>query len=151
MTISKEIINDIEIFFGENDHIKFEIVPYSRGKISNIFKKNFYVGIWIYPYLLISQGLILIQVFMERLNAGFPGVAVTCCGNGTPGVIYSLKTHYEIHSGYGQPSEKHDYNEIIEECVNHGMEVRNDLIFHLWQSDGTGRPWEAPGWFGKRG
>jgi len=40
MTISRNTINAIESFTGENDHIKFEIVPVAGGKIISVFNKQ---------------------------------------------------------------------------------------------------------------
>ena len=40
MTISRNTINAIESFTGENDHIKFEIVPAAGGKIISVFNKQ---------------------------------------------------------------------------------------------------------------
>lgn len=40
MTISRKEINNVEVFAGENDHIKFEIVPGAGGKITSVYNKN---------------------------------------------------------------------------------------------------------------
>lgn len=40
MTISRKEINNVELFTGENDHIKFEIVPAAGGKIISVYNKK---------------------------------------------------------------------------------------------------------------
>lgn len=40
MIISRKGINNVEVFTGENDHIKFEIVPGAGGKIISIYNKK---------------------------------------------------------------------------------------------------------------
>ena len=40
MIISRKEINGVEIFSGENDHIKFEIVPAAGGKILSVYSKH---------------------------------------------------------------------------------------------------------------
>ncbi|MEO8413554.1 MAG: hypothetical protein ABI472_07830 [Ginsengibacter sp.] len=40
MIISRKEINNVELFAGENDHIKFEIVPAAGGKIISVFNKK---------------------------------------------------------------------------------------------------------------
>jgi hypothetical protein len=40
MIFSRSHINEVEIFTGENDHIKFEIVPSAGGKILSIYNKD---------------------------------------------------------------------------------------------------------------
>ena len=40
MIISQEYINDVKILIGENDFIKFKIIPDLGGKILSIFNKQ---------------------------------------------------------------------------------------------------------------
>ncbi len=40
MTISRKEVNNVEVFAGENDHIKFEIVPAAGGKIISVYNKK---------------------------------------------------------------------------------------------------------------
>lgn len=40
MMISRKEINGVELFTGENDHIKFEIVPAAGGKILSVYNKH---------------------------------------------------------------------------------------------------------------
>lgn len=40
MTFSRSHINEVEIITGENDHIKFEIVPAAGGKIISVYNKH---------------------------------------------------------------------------------------------------------------
>lgn len=40
MTISRKEINNVELFAGENDHIKFEIAPAAGGKIISVYNKK---------------------------------------------------------------------------------------------------------------
>jgi len=40
MIFSRSYINEVEIFTGENDHIKFEIAPASGGKIVSVYNKH---------------------------------------------------------------------------------------------------------------
>ena len=40
MIISRKEINNVEVFTGENDHIKFEIAPTTGGKIISIYNKK---------------------------------------------------------------------------------------------------------------
>jgi hypothetical protein len=85
-------------------------------------------------------------------EAGFPGVAVAGCGDaGKPEYGYDLKTDYGIHGGYGRPSEKHDFHEIIDECLKRWNESGSQeqpyipLLTVGWDR----RPWEAPDGLGK--
>jgi len=82
-------------------------------------------------------------------KAGFPGVAVTCCGNGKPEDGYSLKTHYGIHGGYGKPSEKHDFQEIIDDCLRTWKGSPEQPYIPLLTVGWDRRPWEAPDGLGK--
>jgi hypothetical protein len=40
LIISRKHINEVEVLTGENDHIKFEIIPAAGGKIISVFNKD---------------------------------------------------------------------------------------------------------------
>ncbi len=84
-------------------------------------------------------------------KAGFPGVAVTCCSNGKPEDGFALKTHYGIHGGYGKPSEEHDFQEIVDDCLKTWKGSPQQPYIPLLTVGWDRRPWEAPDGLGKDG
>jgi hypothetical protein len=77
-------------------------------------------------------------------KAGFPGVAVTACSNGKPEDGFSLKTHYGIHGGYGKPSEHHEFQEIIDDCLKTWKGTPEQPYIPLLTVGWDRRPWESP-------
>ena len=94
-------------------------------------------------------GLAYLQEAAKK--AGFPGVAVTCCGNGKPEDGYNVKTHYGIHGGYGKPSEQHDFQEIVDDCLKTWKGSPEQPYIPLLTTGWDRRPWEAPDGLGKGG
>lgn len=77
-------------------------------------------------------------------QAGLPGVAVACCGNGTTEQGYRLKTHYNINMGYVDGSEEHHYSELVP--LHHSVWAGSKTQPYIpvvtvgWDK----RPWEGP-------
>ncbi len=77
-------------------------------------------------------------------QAGLPGVAVACCGNGTVEQGYTLRTHYNINKGYVDGPEEHPYSELIplHHSAWQGSQAQPyiPVVTVGWDK----RPWEGP-------
>jgi hypothetical protein len=84
----------------------------------------------------------------EARKAGFPGVAVTGCGNPAQANGYLISTRYNIVPGYGQPSAMHLYQELVDAHLTqwHGTPSMPHIPVATIGWDR--RPWEAPDGFG---
>jgi len=143
------------------NHAGFEIVGTEAWKqaadywIANYFK---------HPRYLKMDGKPLVVIFSSRggdreglkylqeasLKAGFPGVEIACCSQANIADGYSIKTHYTITPGYGQPSEKHPYSELVQAHVEKWNNVAKELPYIPVATVGWDRrPWEAPDGLGK--
>ena len=81
-------------------------------------------------------------------KAGFPGVEIACCGNGNVADGYSVRTHYNIVPGYGKPSEKHQYPELVDAHVKQWQGSKSQPYIPVATVGWDRRPWEAPDGFG---
>jgi len=81
-------------------------------------------------------------------KAGFPGVAITGCGTPTLADGYLMTTRYNIIPGSGQPSEMHQYHELVDANVAqwHGTPSQPQIPVATVGWDR--RPWEAPDGYG---
>lgn len=81
------------------------------------------------------------QVAIEN---GFPGLVIAGCGNPSPEVGFTHRTHYNIVPGYADGSEEHDYSELVEAHKQNwnGTEEMPYIpeITVGWDK----RPWEGP-------
>lgn len=91
-----------------------------------------------------KQGLFYLQA--QARKAGFPGVAVCCCGGGRPEDGFALRTDYCVippDAWAGHVSEKHTYQEIAKrnvECWGGSAEQpKIPAVTQGWDR----RPWEA--------
>jgi len=87
-------------------------------------------------------GLAYLQAAARK--AGFPGVEIAGCGNPKPEDGFTLRTHYGIHGGYGQPSEKHEFKEIVADCLKTWQGSPEQPYIPLLTVGWDRRPWEAP-------
>lgn len=85
---------------------------------------------------------------MMGRNAGFPGVAVVSCGNATIDNGYFMTTRYNIIPGYGKPSEKHDYQELVNAHVTQWKGTASQPHIPVATVGWDRRPWEAPDGYG---
>jgi hypothetical protein len=75
--------------------------------------------------------------------AGFPGVAIACCGKGSPEDGYNYRTHYNVITGYGQPSAKHDYKELVDGQVKEWGGASEQPYVPATLAGWDRRPWET--------
>lgn len=85
---------------------------------------------------------------MMGRNAGFPGVAVVCCGSATVDNGYSISTRYNIIPGYGQPSAMHMYQELVDAHLTQWHGTPSQPHIPVATVGWDRRPWEAPDGFG---
>ena len=106
------------------NHQGYEIIGTEAWKqaadywIKNIFNHPRYLKIDGKPVVKIfwpgggdAAGIAYLQA--EARKAGFPGIALACCGTGSP-EMYALRTRYNVIPGYGKPDEEHPYSELVE-------------------------------------
>ena len=106
------------------NHEGFEIIGEEAWKQAadywiTLFKHPRYLKVDGKPFIAIfspsggnAEGFAYMQETARK--AGFPGVAVACCGKGKPEDGYNYRTHYNVITGYGQPSARHDYKELVD-------------------------------------
>lgn len=142
------------------NHSGFEIIGTEAWKqaadywIANYFKHPGYLKIDGKPLVVIfspdggdPEGLKYLQEAARK--AGFPGVEIACCNNGKPEDGYTLKTHYNIVPGYGQPSAKHPYSELVESHLSQWKGTKKQPYIPVATVGWDRRPWEAPDGLGK--
>lgn len=119
-----------------------------------LFKNPRYLRVGGKPLIIIFQpkdantaGLAYLQDAARK--AGFPGVEVACNSNGKPEDGFTMRTHYGIHGGYGKPSEEHDFQEIVDDCLKAWKGTPQQPYIPLLTVGWDRRPWEAPDGLGK--
>ena len=151
--------NRMEFCLLVANHAGHEIVGPAAWKQAadywmTLFKHPRYLRVEGKPLLVIfsphgsnAEGLAYLQEAARK--AGFPGVAVACCGNGKPEDGYSLRTRYNVVPGYGKPSEKHFYPELVEAHVKAWGGTPEQRCIPVATVGWDRRPWEAPDGLGK--
>jgi hypothetical protein len=136
------------------NHEGFEIVGTESWKQA----ADYWITLFAHPRYLKVDGKPLIVIFSPEgadsegfaylqdaaRNAGMPGVAIACCGRGSPEVGYTLRTHYNIIPGYGQPSERHHYSELVEATVREWHGIPQQPYIPVATVGWDRRPWEYP-------
>jgi len=92
-----------------------------------------------------KAGLAYLQEAARK--AGFPGVAVACCGNGKPEDGFALKTQYNVTpkgSWTSKKSEKHTYQEIVDADEQAWQAAPGQAFVPVATQGWDRRPWEAP-------
>jgi len=84
----------------------------------------------------------------EARKAGFPGVAITGCGNPTQANGYLMTTRYNIIPGYGQPSAMHNYQELVDAHLTQWRGTPSMPHIPVATVGWDRRPWEAPDGYG---
>lgn len=93
-----------------------------------------------------KAGLDYLQEIAKR--AGFPGVAVACCGSGKPEDGFSLRTHYNILPASNHLSEAHPYQELVNNSVGVWSGSIQQPYIPVATVGWDRRPWEAPDGYG---
>jgi hypothetical protein len=124
-----------------------------------LFKHPRYLRIEGKPLLVIfspnganKEGLTYLQESARK--AGFPGVAVACCGKGKSEDGYSVRTHYNVTPAgtwASKSSEKHDYKEVIEANIKAWQGTPEQPLIPLVTQGWDRRPWEGVGGLGPKG
>ncbi len=92
-----------------------------------------------------KEGLDYLQESAHK--AGLPGVAVACCGSGTPAEGFALKTQYIVTpkgTGTDKKSEKHPYQEIVDADVQAWKGTPEQPYIPVATQGWDRRPWESP-------
>ncbi|MDD4871171.1 MAG: glycoside hydrolase family 99-like domain-containing protein [Kiritimatiellae bacterium] len=142
------------------NHGGFEIVGPEAWKQAadywmTLFKHPRYLRVEGKPLLVIfsprganKEGLACLQEAARK--AGFPGVAVACCGNSKLEDGYLLRTRYNAVPGWGK-SEKHQYKELVEAHVRTWSGTPEQRCIPVATVGWDRRPWEGPGGLGPKG
>lgn len=138
------------------NHGGFEIVGPAAWKQAadhwiGLFKHPSYLRVEGKPLLVIfsprgadKQGLAYLQESARK--AGFPGVAVACCGGGKPEDGYTIKTYYNVTpkgTWVGNKSEKHSYAEVIQANLDALKATPQQPLIPLATQGWDRRPWEG--------
>ena len=120
--------NRMEFSLLVANHIGYEIVGADAWKqaadywIKNYFKHPRYLRMNGKPVIVIfspsggnAEGFAYLQEAARK--AGFPGVEIAGSSGGKLEDGYTLRANYGIVPGWGQPSEKHQYSEVIQESL----------------------------------
>jgi hypothetical protein len=81
------------------------------------------------------------QVAIEN---GFPGMVIAGCGNPSPEVGFTHRTHYNIVPGYAEGSEEHDYSELVEAHKQNWIGTEEMPYIPEVTVGWDKRPWEGP-------
>ena len=91
-----------------------------------------------------KEGLAYLQEAARK--AGFPGVAVACCGSGKPADGFAIKTHYNItppRTWATRTPEEHPYQEVIEANLQVLKGSPEQPLIPLATQGWDRRPWEG--------
>lgn len=139
------------------NHGGFEIVGLDAWKQAadywiTLFKHPRYLRVAGQPVLVIfsprgadKAGLAYLQAAARK--AGFPGVAVACCGGGKPEDGFAIKTAYNVTpkgTWENKKSEKHAYQEIVEADAQAWQGTPGQPYIPVATQGWDRRPWEAP-------
>lgn len=142
------------------NHGGFEIVGPAAWKQA----ADHWIGLFQHPRYLRVEGKPLVVIFSPRgsnaeglayleqaaRKAGFPGVAVACCGNSKPEEGYSIRTRYNAVPGWGK-SEKRTYAELVDAHVKTWSGTPAQRCIPVATVGWDRRPWEGIGGLGPKG
>ena len=144
--------NRMEFCLLVANHAGAEIVGHEAWKQA----ADYWITLFKHPRYLKVDGKPMIVIFssgggtaedfayMQKAarEAGFPGVEVACCGNGSLETGYSIITDYCLRPGYGAASEEHQYEEMVEAHTSRWRGSSQQPYIPVATVGWDRRPWE---------